>query len=127
MPLYSIASQAGTLDAAGRERLAAGITGLHMRMAGVPGSWVHVVFQDYPPGHGFSAGKPAATVSLTLLLRTGRSDEYKRTLLAELWRLLQAETGAADDQIVIGIQEVPPSQAMEMGVIMPDVASVAIQ
>jgi hypothetical protein len=26
-----------------------------------------------------------------------------------------------DDQIVLGIQEVPASQAMEMGVIMPDV------
>jgi len=31
-------------------------------------------------------------------------------------------TGAPDDQIVIGIQEVAPSQAMEMGQIMPDVA-----
>jgi len=36
--------------------------------------------------------------------------------------LLQNATGAADDQIVIGIQEVPPSQAMEMGQIMRDVA-----
>jgi len=32
--------------------------------------------------------------------------------------LFQAATGAPDDQIVIGIQEVPPSQAMEMGQIM---------
>ena len=39
-----------------------------------------------------------------------------------LWELLQEATGAPDDQIVIGIQEVPPSQAMEMGQIMPDVA-----
>jgi Acetoacetate decarboxylase (ADC) len=29
---------------------------------------------------------------------------------------------APDDQIVLGIHEVPPSQAMEMGQIMPDVA-----
>jgi len=36
--------------------------------------------------------------------------------------LLQNATGAADDQIVIGIQEVPPSQAMEMRQIMRDVA-----
>jgi hypothetical protein len=35
--------------------------------------------------------------------------------------LLQTATGAPDDQIVIGIQEVPPSQAMEMAQIMPDV------
>ena len=39
-----------------------------------------------------------------------------------LWELLQSATGAADDQIVIGIHEVPPSQAMEMGKIMPELA-----
>jgi hypothetical protein len=43
-------------------------------------------------------------------------------LLKRLWGLLQSATGAPDDQIVIGIQEVPASQAMEMGQIMPDVA-----
>jgi hypothetical protein len=35
--------------------------------------------------------------------------------------LLQDATSAPDDQIVIGIREVPSSQAMEMGQIMPDV------
>jgi phenylpyruvate tautomerase PptA (4-oxalocrotonate tautomerase family) len=31
--------------------------------------------------------------------------------------------GAPDEEIVLGIQEVPSSQAMEMGHIMPDVPS----
>ena len=43
-------------------------------------------------------------------------------MLKRLWKLLQDATGAPDDQIVLGIQEVPSSQAMEMGQIMPDVA-----
>jgi phenylpyruvate tautomerase PptA (4-oxalocrotonate tautomerase family) len=68
------------------------------------------------------SGEPAATVALTLLIRAGRSDEYKRGLLTRLWKLLQTATRAPDDQIVIGIQEVPASQAMEMGQIMPDIA-----
>jgi hypothetical protein len=38
-----------------------------------------------------------------------------------LWKLLQTAKHAPDDQIVIGIQEVPSSQAMEMGQIMPEV------
>jgi len=42
----------------------------------------------------------------------------------QLWRLFQTATGAPDDQIVLGIQELPPSQAMEMGQIMPDVAAI---
>ena len=81
---------------------------------------VHIVFQDYAVGSGFTAGKRAATASLTVLIRAGRSPEYKRGMLKQLWDLLQQATGAPDDQIVIGIQEVPASQAMEMGQIMPD-------
>jgi phenylpyruvate tautomerase PptA (4-oxalocrotonate tautomerase family) len=84
---------------------------------------VHIVFQDYAIGSGFTAGVPAAAVALTVIIRTGRSPEYKRELLTRLWQLLQAATGAPDDQIVIGIQELPASQAMEMGKILPDVAS----
>ena len=123
MPLYTVLTQVGALTDDARQKLASDLTALHVEMSGVPEDWVHIVFNDFDPGHGFSAGKPAPVVSLTLLIRTGRSADYKRTLLARLWHLLAAATLAPDDQIVIGIQEVPPSQAMEMGVIMPDIAS----
>ena len=56
-------------------------------------------------------------------LSPGALAEYKRGLLRRLWELFQAATGAPDDQIVIGIQEVPASQAMEMGQIMPEVSA----
>jgi phenylpyruvate tautomerase PptA (4-oxalocrotonate tautomerase family) len=121
MPLYTVTTQAGVLDGNAKADLAARLTALHVEYAGVPKSWVHVVFQDYAAGSGFTAGEPAAAVSLTLLIRSGRSAEYKRGLLTRLWNLLQPATRAPDDQIVIGIQEVPPSQAMEMGQIMPEI------
>jgi phenylpyruvate tautomerase PptA (4-oxalocrotonate tautomerase family) len=47
----------------------------------------------------------------------------RRRLLKRIRELFQEATGASDYQIVLGIQEVPPSQAMEMGQIMPDVAN----
>jgi phenylpyruvate tautomerase PptA (4-oxalocrotonate tautomerase family) len=122
MPLYTITTQGDSLSDDAKVELAAKLTALHCEMSGVPKHWVHIVFHDYPAGSGFTAGEPAATVALTLLIRTGRSSEYKRELLKRLWGLLQSATGVLDDQIVIGIQEVPPSQAMEMGQIMPDVA-----
>ena len=122
MPLYTITTQTGELGDEDRAALAGQLTQTHCKFSGVPEKWVHIVFHDYPAGSGFTAGKPAATAALTLLIRTGRSAEYKRELLTSLWRLLQSATGAPDDQIVIGIQEVSPSQAMEMGKIMPDVA-----
>jgi phenylpyruvate tautomerase PptA (4-oxalocrotonate tautomerase family) len=121
MPLYTVTTQAGVLDSAAKAKLAADLTTLHAGYSGVPKNWVHIVFQEYPPGNGYTAGEVAATAALTLLIRTGRSPEYKRELLKRIWKLLQAATSAPDDQIVMGINEVPPSQAMEMGLIMPEV------
>jgi phenylpyruvate tautomerase PptA (4-oxalocrotonate tautomerase family) len=123
MPLYTIITQEDVLNSEAKTRLATELTTLHSEYAGVPKNWVHVVFQDYAPGRGFTAGEPAATAALTLLMRAGRAPEYKRELIQRLWKLFQTATGAPDDQIVIGIQDVPASQAMEMGQVMPDVAN----
>ena len=122
MPLYTVSTQIGVLSSEDKATLARGLTAFHSEYAGVPKSWVHVIFQEYPEGNGFTAGEVAAAAALTLLIRFGRSAEYKRGLIKRLWELLQDATGAAKDRIVIGIQEVPPSQAMEMGEVMPDVA-----
>jgi phenylpyruvate tautomerase PptA (4-oxalocrotonate tautomerase family) len=123
MPLYTLITQDGALSSDAKAKLAIELTTLHSGYAGVPKNWVHVVFQDYAPGSSFTAGEPVATAALTLLMRTGRSPEYKRELIQRLWILFQAATGAPDDQIVIGIHEVPASQAMEMGQVMPDIAN----
>src|ERR1700679_405677 len=122
MPLYTITTQAGVIDDPAKADLAEELTAFHAEFAAVPKNWVHVVFQEYPIGAGFSAGRPSPTAALTLLIRTGRSADYKREMLKRLWTLLQAATGAPDEEIVLGIQDVPSSQAMEMGQIMPDVA-----
>lgn len=122
MPLYTIATQSGTLDAVAKAKLAEELTAFHSEYAGVAKNWVHVIFQDYAPGSGYTAGTPSKPIALTLVIRAGRSPEYKRGLLKHLWDVLQAATGAPDEEIVIGIQEVPASQAMEMAQIMPDVA-----
>jgi phenylpyruvate tautomerase PptA (4-oxalocrotonate tautomerase family) len=123
MPLCTLTTQDGALSSDAKAKLAMELTTLHSEFAGVPKNRVHVVFQDYAPGSGFTAGKPAATAALTLLMRAGRAPEYKRKSIQRLWNLLQTATGAPDDQIVIGTQEVPASQAMEMGRAMPDIAN----
>jgi phenylpyruvate tautomerase PptA (4-oxalocrotonate tautomerase family) len=120
MPFYTVMTQV-VLSGKAKAKLAGELTAFHSEYSGVPKDWVHIVFQDYAPGSGFTAGKVSATAALMLFIRTGRSPEYKRELLKRLWELIQDATGAPDDQIVLGIQEVPPSQAMEMGQTMPDV------
>jgi phenylpyruvate tautomerase PptA (4-oxalocrotonate tautomerase family) len=123
MPLYTVTTQAGVLGSAARSDLAERLTAFHAEYAGIPRNWVHIVFHEYPVGSGFTAGRPSPTAALTLLIRTGRSADYKREMLKRLWPLVQAATRAPDEEIVLGIQEVPSSQAMEMGQVMPDVAS----
>ena len=121
MPLYTVILQTGVLTSESKAALAEQLTAFHCDYSGVPRNWVHVIFQEYASGNGYTAGRSASAAALTLLIRTGRSVEYKRGLIKRLWELLQGATHAADDQIVIGIHEVPPSQAMEMGQIMPEV------
>jgi phenylpyruvate tautomerase PptA (4-oxalocrotonate tautomerase family) len=121
MPLYTVSTQTGVLTDETRAALAESLTAFHCDYSGVARSWVHVIFQEYSPGRGYSAGSAAPAAALTLLIRTGRSVEYKRGLMKRLWEFLQSATRAPDDQIVIGIQEGPPSQAMEMGQLMPEV------
>jgi len=123
MPLYTITTRSGVLDGSAKADLARKLTTFHAEYAAVPKNWVHIVFHEYPTGNGFTAGRAAQTAALTLLIRTGRSTEYKREMLKHLWSLMQTATGAPDEEIVLGIQEVPSSQAMEMGQIMPDVAN----
>jgi phenylpyruvate tautomerase PptA (4-oxalocrotonate tautomerase family) len=123
MPLYTITTQAGVLDGPAKSVLAEKLTAFHAEYAGIPRNWVHIVFHEYPIGSGFTAGRRSSTAALTLLIRTGRSADYKREMLHRLWALVQTATAAPDEEIVLGIQEVPSSQAMEMGQIMPDVAN----
>ena len=123
MPLYTITTQAGALKRPAKADLADKLTAFHAEYAGVPKNWVHIVFHEYPNGSGFTAGRASPMAVLTLLMRAGRSADYKREMLKRLCSLVQAATGASDEEIVLGIQEVPPSQAMEMGQIMPDVPS----
>ena len=125
MPLYTVTTQMGVLSAGAKADLAVKLTSLHSQYSGVPPNWVHIIFQDYPAGNGFTGGAPSATAALTVVIRTGHTDDFKVGLLKRTWELLQAATGAPDDEIVIGIQEVPASQTMELGKIMPDVAKPA--
>ena len=123
MPLYTITTQIGVLNSSAKADLADKLTAFHTEYAGVPENWVHVIFHEYPIGSGFTAGRSSRATALTLLIRTGRSADYKREMLKRLWLLVHAATGAPNEEIVLGIQEVPSSQAMEMGQIMPDVPS----
>jgi phenylpyruvate tautomerase PptA (4-oxalocrotonate tautomerase family) len=120
MPLYTISTQEGVLSSEQKETFARQLTDFHCQMAGVGKPFVKIVFNTFAAGNGFVAGEPAAACILTVLVRAGRSDDYKKDMLLKLWAMLQQATGATNEQMLVAIQEAPASQAMEMGQIMPD-------
>jgi len=121
MPLYTAISQDGSVVDGTKARIAEEITRIHAAVMKVPRNFVRVVFLSYPRGSGYSAGQEAPTAALNCVLRSGHTVDEKSDLLKQLWAMFQSLTGLATDQIAISLQEVPSSNAMEMGQIMQDV------
>jgi phenylpyruvate tautomerase PptA (4-oxalocrotonate tautomerase family) len=118
MPLYTAITQEGTVSIETKAKIAEEITRIHASVMKVPKGFVRVVFVSYPKGSGFTGGSEAPTAALSCVLRTGHTVEEKTDMLKQLWAMFQDLTGVATDQLALSLQEIPPSNAMEMGHIM---------
>jgi phenylpyruvate tautomerase PptA (4-oxalocrotonate tautomerase family) len=123
MPLYRISTRDGVLSPEAKATLAAEITEFHCKMTGLDKAFVKLLFDTFPADHGFVGGEAGSAVVLTVLIRAGRSIEYKHQMLRQLWAMLQRATGATDADMLVAIEEAPASQAMEMGQIMPELGA----
>ncbi len=118
MPLYTAIIREGFVSDDTKAKIAKEITRIHTSVMKVPSSFVRVVFLSYPKGAGFTAGEEAPTAALNCVLRSGHTAEEKTDMLKQLWAMFQKLTGIATDQLALSLQEVPSSNAMEMGQIM---------
>ena len=118
MPLYTAITQEDTVSVETKAKIAEEITRIHTSVMKVPESFVRVVFLSYPKGSGFTGGKEAPTAALNCVLRSGHTPEEKTDMLQQLWTMFQGLTGIATDQLALSLQEIPSSNAMEMGQIM---------
>jgi phenylpyruvate tautomerase PptA (4-oxalocrotonate tautomerase family) len=118
MPLYTAITQDGTVSVETKAKIAAEISRIHSTVMKVPKSFVRVIFLSYPAGSGFTGGEQAPTASLNCVLRSGHTPEERRDMLQQLWVMFQDLTGIATEQLAISLQEIPSSNAMEMGQIM---------
>jgi phenylpyruvate tautomerase PptA (4-oxalocrotonate tautomerase family) len=118
MPLYTAITQEGIVSVETKEKIAEEITRIHTSVMKVPKNFVRVVFLSYPKGSGFTGGEKAPTAALNCVLRSGHTAEEKTDMLQQLWTMFQGLTGIATDQLALSLQEIPSSNAMEMGQIM---------
>lgn len=121
MPLYTAITQ-GSLPDESKARIAEELTRIHSAVMKVPRSFVHVIFLSYQKGSGYTAGREGPAASLNCVLRSGHTTEEKTDLLKQSWAAFQGLTGVASDQLAISLQEIPASNAMEMGQIMQAVS-----
>jgi phenylpyruvate tautomerase PptA (4-oxalocrotonate tautomerase family) len=121
MPFYTAITEDGFVSDEKKAKIAKEITRIHATTMKVPNNFVRVVFLSYPQGSGFAAGEKASTAALNCVLRSGHTDVEKTDMLKQLWSMLQDLTGIPTDQLAISLQEIPSSNAMEMGQIMPSV------
>jgi phenylpyruvate tautomerase PptA (4-oxalocrotonate tautomerase family) len=122
MPLYTATIQEGTVSVETKAKIAEEITRIHTTVMKVPKNFVRVVFVSYPKGSGFTGGSEAPTAALNCVLRSGHTSEEKADALQQLWAMFQDLTGVATDHLALSLQEIPSSNAMEMGKIMQPVA-----
>jgi len=118
MPLYTVITQEHSLSGETKLKMADEITRIHTAVMKVPRSFVRVVFLSYPAGSGYTAGVAAPTAALNCVLRSGHGVAEKTDMLQQLWSMFQNLTGITIDQLAISLQEIPSSNAMEMGQIM---------
>jgi phenylpyruvate tautomerase PptA (4-oxalocrotonate tautomerase family) len=121
MPLYTVTTQEHALSGEIRRKMAGEITRIHTTVMKVPKNFVRVIFLSYPEGSGYAAGVEAPIAAVNCVLRSGHSAAEKKDMLLQLWSMFQNLTGIATDQLAISLQEIPSSNAMEMGQIMPAV------
>jgi len=121
MPLYTVTTEEGSLSDKQRDQISAEIVRIHTEVMHVPINFVHAIFSTYSRRDGYAAGKIAAVASITAIIRAGHSSEEKVRLIKTIWTMFQGITGASDSDFSVALLEVPASQAMENGVIMPEV------
>jgi phenylpyruvate tautomerase PptA (4-oxalocrotonate tautomerase family) len=106
MPFYTAITEEGFVSDEKKAKIAKEITRIHTTVMKVPSNFVRVIFLSYPKGSGYAAGEQACTAVLSCVLRSGHTDADKSDMLNQLWSMLQ---------------EIPSSNAMEMGQIMQSV------
>jgi phenylpyruvate tautomerase PptA (4-oxalocrotonate tautomerase family) len=123
MPLYSVVTQEDSLSPDTKTKIAEEITRIHTTVMNVPRNFVRVVFLSYPAGSGYTAGSAAPTAAVNCLLRSGHGVAEKADMLRQLWSMFEHLTGISTEQLALSLQEIPASNAMEMGQIMQSVGS----
>jgi len=125
MATYSVYYAGISLSTHQKYALAQAITKIHAEVTGAEAYFAQVIFKCLDIHDCFIGGELLDDAHLFLngQIRQGRSEQTKKQLLVELEIAMQTTTKLASNQIWAYIDEIPPSQMIEYGQILPDVGN----
>ena len=115
MPLYTAITQEGTVSGETKAKIAEEITRIHTYVMKVPKNFVLSYFFRVPKGLALPVGPRFLRPHSIAYCGAATRVEEKADMLKQLWAMFQDLTGIATDQLVLSPQEIPSSNAMEMG------------
>ena len=122
MPTYTVTNSNFNISSKQQKKLAEGITKVHNVVTGANTYFAQVIFNKTKKNNHFMGGKKVREPSLFLLgqIRAGRSKEVKDKLISDLKNVLVKNSTLDETQIWVYINDLPPSQMIEYGAVLPD-------
>jgi len=121
MPTYTVTNSNFNLSSKQQQNLADGITKVHNVVTGANTYFAQVIFNRTKKNNHFMGGKKVKEPSLFLLgqIRAGRSKKIKDKLINDLKDILVKKSKLNETQVWVYIIDLPPSQMIEYGAVLP--------
>ena len=122
MPTYTVTNSNFNISSKQQKKLAEGITKVHNVVTGANTYFAQVIFNKTKKNNHFMGGKKVREPSLFLLgqIRAGRSKKVKDKLISDLKHVLVKNSKLDETQVWVYINDLPPSQMIEYGAVLPD-------
>jgi phenylpyruvate tautomerase PptA (4-oxalocrotonate tautomerase family) len=121
VPFYQFTVPRGGATLQHKAEIAAAVTRVHAEVTGAPATYVPCSFTEVESESIFVAGEAVTTPRMVGLIRSGRSPEVRARLLHGLADAWCAITGDDKTSLALFIVEIPGANAMEDGLVMPEI------
>tara|TARA_B100001057_G_C22268777_1_gene726106 strand:+ start:50 stop:490 length:441 start_codon:yes stop_codon:yes gene_type:complete len=122
MPTYTVTNSNFNFTAREQKKLAEGITKVHNIVTGANTYFAQVIFNKTKNNNHFMGGKKVKEPSIFLLgqIRAGRTKKIKDKLISDLRNIIIKNSKLNETQIWVYIVDLPPSQMIEYGEVLPE-------
>ena len=122
MPSYIVTCPEGRLNDSEKRQIAEAVTRAHGDSTGAPYYFAQVTFHEVKACNYFLGGAPLECDQIFVhgTIREGRPRDLKDALMERLARDVAVASGMKPNCVWIYVSELPPTQMVEFGRVLPD-------